>query len=488
MFIPFGDDFKPDAPFAKGGVSNTGTTSTHGPRNVITIGPDLYQAFLEYAAITTANGLGGSAIGMFSFRASNGTYYTFGAYSTVIKLVNGTDWTDVSRTSGGAYATAAGDRWNFVAFGDRVIGVNYTDATQTYLAGTDTDFAALAGTPPKAKYVTISGDFVVLGYVNDGTVYPHRVQWSAQGDPTASWASSATTQADYDDLDSNNGAITGLMGFAEGFYVFQERAITRYDYVGSPLVFAANESVPGIGCYIPSSICKANESTFFIAKDGVKKLTGGVIVPVGIGRVDRAMLNLINGSGVKYALTVFHDPNYPVVHFAVLFTGSNLQYYLFSYNYITDKWCFVAISESPVVADTMINMGVIYSTAYPGGVIAGFDNTNKKLGSFTGTAYSVTFLTSYFPAAKNGGKGTVSRFQVVSEIVEPSSAALREFTGQVPGSSSNVTTTAVGTNCQYTAHTPSRIGFQISATFDTWAPSYKALGVNILEMSEDIGR
>lgn len=40
-------------------------------------------------------------------------------------------------------------------------------------------FADLAGSPPKARRITVVGDFIVMGNLDEGgTQYPNRVRWS----------------------------------------------------------------------------------------------------------------------------------------------------------------------------------------------------------------------------------------------------------------------------------------------------------------------
>ncbi len=89
----------------------------------------------------------------------------------------------------------------------------------------------LASDAPQARYVTVVRDFVVSGYINSSTVYPNRVQWSALGDES-SWANSATTQADFQDI-PDGGSVVGLTGGEYGL-VFMDRSIHRMSYIGSP--------------------------------------------------------------------------------------------------------------------------------------------------------------------------------------------------------------------------------------------------------------
>jgi hypothetical protein len=487
MFLPIQDDFTPDAPLLEGG-NNGSTDNRGGPTNVIHTGRG-FSSFGQTTVITSTSGIGDRALGRFSFRASNGTYYTFGGIDDALKLVSGTTWDDVTRTVGGAYATASGDTWNFISFGNRVIAVNYTDDVQTYLAGTDTDFSALAGSPPKAKYITVSGDFVVLAYINDGTVYPHRIRWSAQGDPTASWATSASTQSDIDDLDSNNGVITGVVGFADYFYVFQERAITRYDYVGSPLVYRATEVSPGLGCIVPGSICRVGERVFFITREGFKELSGAGIRPIGFGKLDKhwwaSLYSATNEANSISRITAVGDPNYSVVHFACAIGSDNVQNTIYSYNYLSEKWSITTPEN------TLNQLGVIYSSTFPYGTIAAFRSSDNKLYSLYFDAQSSVvpvFYTKPAQLSKDNNFVCIDKIRVIADGFSDTSTVAPigtsadiavTFPGYVAQTFSNLTQNA-SNKAEYDGrHTASYIRYKITGANNA------IYGVKILAMSED---
>lgn len=481
MFLPFLDDFTPDAPFLEGGNS---TQLGGGPRNVINLGTR-YAPFKAYQVLTSTSGVGDTPLGMFSFRASNGTYYTIAGIDDALKRVSGTTWEDVTRTSGGAYATAAGDRWNFTSFGDRIIGVNGTDATQSYNAGVDTDFSALAATAPIAKHITTAGDFVVAGYTTESSVvYPYRVRWSAQGDPTAAWTSSATTQADFQDLNSANGVVTGVIGFEDRFYAFQERAITVFTYVGSPIIFRKDEITPGTGCIIPSSLTKAGSDIFFISGDGIKRLSGGIVNHIGTGRVDRAFWLTMSGSSQFHMITAFADPNYPIVYFT-FGIALNQTFYVLAYNYVVNKWTWIFLETFST--GRYFNLGIIYTSTYPRGVLAGFASSDNKLGTFDGTAYDATFFISMIklnPIAR----ATISRVMVLSEGTIASSVTIDHSGSNEYVSGGNTTSlTSVGNNNQWTGRV-NAVSHRISAAFSTWSEGSHAKGMLLMEHSKDGGR
>ncbi|BCV05594.1 MAG: hypothetical protein CM15mV111_210 [uncultured marine virus] len=110
-------------------------------------------------------------------------------------------------------------------------------------------FSDLSADAPKAKYIAVVRDFVMTGFTNTtaaGTK-PYRTQWSALGDAT-SWAVSATTQADFQDID-DLGDITGLVG-GEYATILLEKGIVRASYIGSPLIFQFDKVELNRGCKV----------------------------------------------------------------------------------------------------------------------------------------------------------------------------------------------------------------------------------------------
>jgi hypothetical protein len=481
MLLEFVRDFAPDKPLSEGGG---GSQLSGSPIGVIPVNDKTFAPFGSFTEITSAAGIGGDPIGLFSFRASNGTYYTIGGYDTHLKLVNGTNWTDVSRTSGGAYAVAAGDRWYMTNLYDRIIATNYTDVIQSYIAGTDTDFAALAGSPPKAKYVTTTANTnqVVLGYINDGgTIYPQRVQWSKINDPET-WTPAIADQSGFQDMPYRNGAVTQVVG-GDYITVFQERAITRGTYVGGDQIYLWDEVVKGIGCAIPSSVVAAGD-IFFISRDGFKRFNGSSVLPIGHDRVDSTFWANVNRSAL-HNITSYADPSYPVVGWAWM--GSSAltdQSYILLYNYVTDRWALIDLET--VSLDNFLNIGVVFNSTYPDGVVAGFaDASTSKLGSFTGTAYEGQFLTPMVQPPANGGNNVFLRCQIISENAPPTDVRL-----QYPsGSASSVGLISAGTQAVLTASengqwtgTITTNAFRIIAKMTPWTLGKKLLSARILEI------
>jgi hypothetical protein len=115
-----------------------------------------------------------------------------------------------------------------------MIATNGADAPQVVTLGAPTSRHS-PDLPPKARHIAVVRDFVVLGNVDDGTARPNRVAWSAINN-SADWAVSASTQSDIQDLQGDGGWVQKVVGGEYGL-VFQERAVWKMTYIGSPVIF-----------------------------------------------------------------------------------------------------------------------------------------------------------------------------------------------------------------------------------------------------------
>ena len=104
------------------------------------------------------------ARGAFAARKANGTFVVFCGTATKLYKFAGvsTSWADVTRSSGGNYSTPADGHWSFCQFDKYLIATNGVDAVQVIDIDSGTNFAALGGSPPVAKFCKTVGDHVVL--------------------------------------------------------------------------------------------------------------------------------------------------------------------------------------------------------------------------------------------------------------------------------------------------------------------------------------
>ena len=248
-----------------------------------------YRPFPGSTEVSAA--MGARVQGAFACTDSDGNTVVFAGTATTLYKFSNADstWEDVTRTSGGAYSTEADGFWSFAKFGTRIIATNFVDDVQSFVLGSSTDFAALAGSPPRAKFVAVAGEQVFLGRL---ATDPQGVAWCGIDDPTT-WASSQTTLADSQALVGEGGHVTGLVG-GDYVTVYQERAIFRADFIGAPVIWQFRNVVQNRGCKAPQSVIPVNKGSFFLADDGFYFFDGARSNEIGKNKVDKTFFTLLD--------------------------------------------------------------------------------------------------------------------------------------------------------------------------------------------------
>ena len=142
-----------------------------------------------------------------------------GTSSRLYKFASMASWTDFSKGAANYTALPTDDLWQFAQYGPNVYATNIGNPLQSCDVSSGTVFADVAGSPPKAKYLAVVGDFLMLGNTETSS---REVRWSARNDPT-SWTryvKDADCQAFPD-----GGDVMGLSGFEQGGLIFQTEVV-----------------------------------------------------------------------------------------------------------------------------------------------------------------------------------------------------------------------------------------------------------------------
>lgn len=263
-------------------------------------------------------------------------------------------WTDVRKASSN-YTTADTARWEFTQFDNKVIATNFTDPIQVFTLDSATVFSDLSTKTdvPKAKYIDTVREFLMAGNIDDGsTKSPSLVQWSALGDPTV-WQADISVQSGSQKLPTQFGPVTGVVG-GEYAVIFQERAISRFDYVGAPIIWQVQTVDPNRGTRYPGSIVQVGHTIYFMGDDGFYVFDGYSSTPIGVNKVDRTFFSLIN-QGFPNRIYSGVDYKNHLICWAVPSNESpegipdTLLYYNFSPN-ATRRWSY-AKNKTDVIFD-----------------------------------------------------------------------------------------------------------------------------------------
>lgn len=404
MKIQFGE-YLPDMP----ALDNQGARVA---KNVVPMGTS-YQPF--YAAVVYSNALTARCQGAISTKDKDGNSLTYAGDATKLYKLSSAAYSDVSLSGG--YTIAADDLWQFTRFGGRLIATNFSEYPQTINVPLGTNFANLT-TALKARYVTTMRNFVVFANTydaSDGNV-PHRIRWSALDDPT-DYTVSPTTQSDFQDLDASSGWIKQIVGGEYGV-VFQERAITRMTYSGSPTIWQFDEVEKGKGTIAPGSVCKAGNIIFYLGLDGFYAFDGTQSIPIGANKVDKTFFSEVDANYIN-RITSTADFDNQVIYwlYAASDNSNGVPNKILAYNYSPNaqkRWSyiepgdieiiFISLSEGYTL-ETLDNISAsldslpysLDSRVWTGEnyILSGFNSAHKHV-NFTGSAMDATVETGEF--------------------------------------------------------------------------------------------
>lgn len=301
------------------------------------------------------------------------------------------------------YNTLTGNIFRFTKFGNRIIGTNFTERLQSYVADASNSFKNLSEDAPVAKFITVVRDFVVCAHIDAaGNTKPYRVQWSGFNDETT-WTTSQTTQSDFQDI-ADGGHITGIRGGEFGL-ILMEKAIHRMTYIGTPLIFQFDNISRGKGCIASGSICQYEGLTFFLSDDGFYVCDGQQVIPIGAEKVDRFFF-----SDADLDLTTMSSAADPIRKLVIWnYKDKFANRKMMAYNIVTKKWSYMAatsdyISDASTASVTLEQLDSISSSLdsltvaldsalYAGGkfFLGGTDGT--KVITFNGASKSAVIET-----------------------------------------------------------------------------------------------
>lgn len=188
--------------------------------------------------------------------------------------------------------------WQFTQFGQYIVGLHPQVHPVVGDVGAGTPFTPLGGSPPIAAVGGRVGDFLVLGNLfseddPDDPRQPQRIRWSGFNNIEAPWITDPATQADFNDMPSEGGAVMGITGREFGS-VFQARNISRMSYVGLPTVFDIETVETARGAISSGCIVDIGAAVFFIAEDGFFIWNGTNSTPIGDNKVNRYFFRQLN--------------------------------------------------------------------------------------------------------------------------------------------------------------------------------------------------
>ena len=315
----------------------------------------------------------------FQYGATN--YLFVGGASAIYYSTNGgTTWT----LCGSGY-TAAG--WTFAQYGNCVYATDGVDPIQSIdLSAPTPAFAALnAATAPVAFAIGVIRDFVVAGNIVSGDqTGAWVIQWSALANPPV-WDIPNTQQARADQsgaqaLYSQYGSVQFIAQGEEQAIIFQQRGISRVQYVGGDVVFSFYTYERKRGLLAPRAIAQLGNTCYFLSADGFYATDGSTVQPIGYGKINRWFFNDCSDTSkvraaadVASECVIFHYPNN---------SGGWSQ---LAYNWYEQRW------TRGTNAASFLFQG-LNGTAYQ----AQFFNSANIVNTLSGTPTDSELTTNYF--------------------------------------------------------------------------------------------
>jgi len=309
-------------------------------RAILQIAKNVYPIKTGYGPVQALSAIANGALpdtckGLAFARTSSGGYEIFAGTTTHLYRFISSAWTDYTRVSGGNYNVSADDFWSFAQFGSKLIAVNINDAPQVIDVDTGaTAFSALAGSPPNARYVTVVGDFVVLGCLSANN---RKVRNSAINDSTG-WTV-GTNLCDEQEF-PDGGRVTGVAGGEFG-WVVQEKSIRRMDFhAGADIAFSFERVEKEHGAAAGYSVVSTINAVFFLSDDGFYSFGEQGLVPIGDQRVNRWFRS--NSDTTRFFTVVaFSDPYAPRICWSFFnSSGSTIFDRLLIYNWHIDQFTY----------------------------------------------------------------------------------------------------------------------------------------------------
>lgn len=301
--------------------------------NAIGWGP---MASLTTFAESGSSGLPADCRGLtFARSTTTGDWSVFAGTATKLYRFSSGAWSDVSRTSGGDYSLTDGDIWSFAQFGNQLIATHIADDPQVFNVDSGTNFAALGGSPPRAKYVWVTGDFVFLGALATNL---RKVINSGINNAT-SWTIGTDLCDEQEFPDGGN--VMGGIGGEYGFILQDQNAWRRSIFQpGSEFAFRF-ERLDGVpGSVAPYGFTPAAGSVFYVAEQGFCAFGANGFRAIGTQRVNRWFRENSDPARIREVVAAA-DPQSPRILWAFYGSAASTTYdRVIIYDWQLDRWSY----------------------------------------------------------------------------------------------------------------------------------------------------
>ncbi len=302
----------------------------------------------------------------FLINLTGATNYWFYAGSAKIYRTDGSTNTDVTRTSGGDYATSLTGTGNWVGsiFNGLPLITNGVDEPQIWSTGTS-KFIDLANAP-LCKSIRPYGNYAIaLNTTESGTNYPNRVKWSdATTSLPTTWAAAATNDAGQNEIGDEGDIIIDGTSLAKSFIIYKEKSTWLMNYIGGNLVFSFQKLFNDTGVLSRNCVVEFDSRHFVVTEGDLIVHNGVSKESIATGTVKRTLFDDLDSTNYKNIFTL-HNKQKTEIWVCYPSVGSTYCDKALIWNYKTKAFSFRDLPNILHIATGIVNPGAS-STVWSG--------------------------------------------------------------------------------------------------------------------------
>lgn len=276
--------------------------------------------------------------GIWFVQKTDGSYDTYAATASKLYKYNAddADFDDVTRTSGGDYSLPADDFWSGHQFGNRLIVTQLGDDPQYIDIDLGTNFDALGGSPPRARFITVIDDKAMLGNLQDS---PRSIAWSDIND-SDEWTLGLADQQEFPD----HGAVMGM--FPHARLIMLERGMRSIVSTGDTLSFSFPELTSQKGTGAPWGAVEFGDLLYWLSDDGFYVGNSNGHQSISDNKISGYFFDSVNQNRIFQMFGTF-DPFAPRIYFAYATGDTDYNDRILVYDRSLNRW-------SEIVTDTYV--------------------------------------------------------------------------------------------------------------------------------------
>lgn len=195
---------------------------------------------------------------------------------------------------GSGFAVPPGDVWSFEQFGDFMVASNTVDGQVQYNVETSTGFAAVGGTPPKAR--VLARIFQCMFALDcDGD---NRLARNSDIENHEEWRPGVGV-AGYQTFVDGEELLGGAEWSSGSGCIIQRNAVRLLTRVPNEQLYQQDILSFGVGATNPQGIVHIQGASFFPNNDGFYMASSAGVVPIGADKVNQWFLERASGNALN---------------------------------------------------------------------------------------------------------------------------------------------------------------------------------------------